>query len=475
VTTLTLCSHRDIRLIAINQDKLGAQATLTAVYTQDGGLNLLDIVQKPVLTPQQRKEAETARQLAFGSNSSAMTTCDYDAIPTAQKWKFIAAPGGDGTIIQSEDGTSCLSSQGPGILPCTACAKGAKSHCHWDTSTGYSGESGHQGRANETTAQIKSKVDGKCLKFSAASRGGRGLYMEQCNIDPANCVIKRCFYSANLGDEEWYLSDNGQLIASFVRGNGHQIPPVMLDGSDNIDEGAIVTGDNSTFQGPFAGLGQPTSRCGKIRGAKDMGTSAMCKNTTFDGRIFVPLGEMQRRCAADPRCAGFSQDTKDGQPYFRPLSSITSITADPKWHTWTKGKPPPLPPPAPPPAPPTPKDWYDQVDVPFCLATEPSSSPPKEPAQPPPVSVPNGCGTPTLLVFAGPLSNGDIAVGLANKCTGSHTITATWKDIGAKTGTVYSVRDVIAHKDLPDASKSVSAAVGEHDISVLRLTPKTDL
>jgi hypothetical protein len=135
--------------------------------------------------------------------------------------------------------------------------------------------------------------------------------------------------------------------------------------------------------------------------------------------------------------------------------------------------PKPGPPPSPPP-PPTPQDWFDQVDPPFCLATEPSTSPPKEPAKPPEITADLDCkaGSATLLVFAGPLSAGKIAVGLANKCAGNHTITATWKDIGAKPGTHYTVRDAIAHKDLPDATSSVSATVGEHDISVLVLTPK---
>jgi hypothetical protein len=43
-------------------------------------------------------------------------------------------------------------------------------------------------QANETTAQIKAKSDGRCLKFSAPSRGGKGLYMEACNEDPPNCI-----------------------------------------------------------------------------------------------------------------------------------------------------------------------------------------------------------------------------------------------------------------------------------------------
>ena len=133
-----------------------------------------------------------------------------------------------------------------------------------------------------------------------------------------------------------------------------------------------------------------------------------------------------------------------------------------------------MPRPGPAPAPPIPQDWFDEVDPPFCLATEPSSSPPKEPAKPPEITADLGCkpDSATLLVFAGPLSAGKIAVGLVNKCTGNHTITASWKDIGAKPGTNYAVRDAIAHKDLPDASSTVSAAVGEHDISVLVLTPK---
>ena len=62
---------------------------------------------------------------------------------------------------------------------------------------------GNKGRANETTAQIKSPDGKACLKFSAPSRGGSGLTMETCNTDPQNCVVKRCFYSDNLGDEMW--------------------------------------------------------------------------------------------------------------------------------------------------------------------------------------------------------------------------------------------------------------------------------
>ena len=79
-------------------------------------------------------------------------------------------------------------------------------------------------------------------------------------------------------------------------------------------------------------------------------------------------------------------------------------------------------------------------------------SPPKQPSQPPPITASLACTSahPTLLVFAGPLSGGSIAVGLANKCTGGHNITASWKDNRAKAGATYKVRDVINHQDLAD-------------------------
>ena len=38
---------------------------------------------------------------------------------------------------------------------------------------------------------------------------------------------------------------------------------------------------------------------------------------------------------------------------------------------------------------------------------------------------------PTLLVFAGPLAGGAIAVGLSNKCSGQQVIKASFEDIGA--------------------------------------------
>ena len=151
----------------------------------------------------------------------------------------------------------------------------------------------------------------------------------------ASDVVLHLLIFQSLGDEEWYLSDSGQLIASFVRGNGHQIPP--LDADDSSVSSA------EAFYGPFNQLlGGPNDRCGNLRGAHDMGTTPMCKNTTQDGKLFVSLSEIKSRCSADgPKCSGFAQDTGDGKPYFRPLMGKLAIARDPKWATWTKGPPPP--------------------------------------------------------------------------------------------------------------------------------------
>lgn len=173
----------------VNQDKLGVQAALTAVYNQSGGENLL--LSSPTVgtegTSGTNQEQDTewlaARAAeAFATNSSYMTTCDYQEGPAPPTQSFSFEYTSLGTKIKSKDGKSCLSSEGsggvPGLVSCTAC----KSDCLWDTESGYSGWNGHKGKANETTAQIKSKVDGKCLKFTAVARGGRGLYMETCNV-----------------------------------------------------------------------------------------------------------------------------------------------------------------------------------------------------------------------------------------------------------------------------------------------------
>ena len=64
----------------INQDPLGVQAALTAVYDRSGGENLLRVrptTTTAAATPAAAAAAERAA-VAFATNSSAMTTCDCE-------------------------------------------------------------------------------------------------------------------------------------------------------------------------------------------------------------------------------------------------------------------------------------------------------------------------------------------------------------------------------------------------------------
>mmetsp|Transcript_50740 Transcript_50740/g.99422 ORF Transcript_50740/g.99422 Transcript_50740/m.99422 type:complete len:704 (+) Transcript_50740:1-2112(+) len=419
-------------LIAVNQDALGKQAELTAVYLQEDGPNQL----RSLL----RQAYEPPNTLEFKTGNQAMTTCDYGqgAGPASQVWSFMPGDVAGATRIQSTNG-KCLSNlnMSTPLVDCDNCGSGS---CDWNVKN-----------ANVTLSQISAvggPNDQLCLKFTTSN----GLYLETCNTDPPECQLHRCYYSANLGFEMWYLSEmSSQLIASYTH---TKIPPLS----------------SQDFHGPVPGRGvdaggDDNRRCGTLNGGHDT-TSPMCKNSTYDGRLYVSLSEIETRCTADRSCAGFSQDTKDGAPYFRPLSSITSIAADPKWTTWSKHV-------IPAPTPPSPSPWIDTVDPPYCLATSPSKNPPLQPPRPPAITASLTCSDshPTLLVFSGNLTGGAIVVGLVNKCSGTHTVTATWQDVGAKPGVSYHVRDLIEHKDLPDASGFVSASVGEHDISVLRLEP----
>jgi len=478
-------------LIAVNQDKLGKQASLVAVYTNAS--------QQEQPQPKLARAREEPQPLAdpldpFNANSPAMTTCDYgplDATPPAQSFRFAAVPtkyGGptEAVLIQSADGKMCLStasakgstvtgfsfSADPLVDCATHCVHqsvpgAADAPCLWNVKSSYLNGDVHDAMiANETSSQIRAAGDasfeGLCLKFNP--NNASGLYLEVCNVDPHECSLKRCFYSASLGNEMWYLAANGQLIASYTHTH---IPPMW--------QGARAA---SGFKGPFKGLDETDGN----RLCQPPGKSATCKGATADGKLLLPQAEVEARCAVDAECAGFGLCVKcapsapGGVGYFRPLKKVVKIVNDRKWIYWTKGDKPPTPPPGPPPpAPSPPGNWFDKVDAPYCLATAPSSRPPTEPPQPRALSVPNcdeeGNG-PVLVVFAGPLAGGDVVVGLANKCNGTHTITAHFGDIGAKAGTTYAVRDLMTGTSLPDATAQVSAQVGTHDIAVLRLSPK---
>lgn len=277
------------------------------------------------------------------------------------------------------------------------------------------------------------------------------------------------------------------------------------------------------WNGPIQGLpmpGQGNRRCGTCCGAKDT-ESAMCSNTTYDGKLYVKEEEIRKRCAADSSCVGYALDTTEGG-YFRPVTKISSIDgSDSKWKTWEKSTTPPTPPPKGklclatdgtklftetcldepaecsskrcansvrvrqlwfttqegqlissftdhhiPPVPLASRDAPGLINVPKCLATGPNANPPQPPVPPPSVraSLP-------LQVWAGKLSGGRVAVILVNADKSTAKVTANWEDVFLKKGTSVHVRDAVTHKDLGNAVDSVSANVPSHDVAVLVLTP----
>jgi hypothetical protein len=70
----------------------------------------------------------------------------------------------------------------------------------------------------------------------------------------------------------------------------------------------------------------------------------------------------------------------------------------------------------------------------------------------------------TSIVF---LSRGGVG-----ETTLSPVATMNYACNGCRKGATYTVRDTINHVDMADATSTVSAVVGEHDIAVLRLDPK---
>ncbi len=74
-------------------------------------------------------------------------------------------------------------------------------------------------------------------------------------------------------------------------------------------------------------------------------------------------------------------------------------------------------------------------------------------------------------IWARPLVDGTLAVGLFNRGPGPTTITAKFSDLGL-TGS-QMVRDLWLHKDLGRVSSQVSAAVPRHGAVLVRIgTPK---
>ena len=76
-----------------------------------------------------------------------------------------------------------------------------------------------------------------------------------------------------------------------------------------------------------------------------------------------------------------------------------------------------------------------------------------------------------LEVWAGPLSNGGIAVVLFNRSPGDDEIVANWIDIGATAGAAYDVFDVWAGVNRGKFSNAYTAAVPARATVYLVLSP----
>jgi alpha-galactosidase len=86
----------------------------------------------------------------------------------------------------------------------------------------------------------------------------------------------------------------------------------------------------------------------------------------------------------------------------------------------------------------------------------------------------------SLQVWVKPLVNGDWAVCFLNRSSKTKQIDFNWqneivndelskRELNAKT-TTYKLRDLWLKKDVGDTKKSLKAAIGSHDVLVLKLT-----
>lgn len=125
-------------LIAVNQDPLGKQAMLVAVYN-DRGDNLIVDAAKAKQAAQE--QAQPQQQGRFETNSTAVTTCDYveGNPPAPQMWKFTPATTTHGSssssssnvLIQSADGASCLTTSTLVPVDCKSACDGGQSTTHY--------------------------------------------------------------------------------------------------------------------------------------------------------------------------------------------------------------------------------------------------------------------------------------------------------------------------------------------------------
>ena len=58
--------------------------------------------------------------------------------------------------------------------------------------------------------------------------------------------------------------------------------------------------------------------------------------STSDGKLYISDSEIRARCTADATCVGWSKYVGRRRTYFRPVTSISSVASDTKWHTYKK-------------------------------------------------------------------------------------------------------------------------------------------
>ena len=77
----------------------------------------------------------------------------------------------------------------------------------------------------------------------------------------------------------------------------------------------------------------------------------------------------------------------------------------------------------------------------------------------------------TAQAFSRRLHDGSVALVMLNRRDrGSLTLTVTWAELGVAASGPCKVRDLIAQKDLPDATGSFSASVGPHEAQMVRVS-----
>jgi hypothetical protein len=212
---------------------------------------------------------------------------------------------------------------------------------------------------------LSSYIHSKGMKFgiylaaatTTCAGGAGGLYHEANDAQTfAEWQVDYLKYD-NCGEIDLQSYAKFQTMRDSLNATGRLIEYSF---EPHICRGATTAGtlaaepNSSVFEGPFVGVPEPSASnhyCGTCCGANPKLQPAMCKGSTcgHNSMLNVSLEEMMRRCAADPLCAGFANDTSvedvgadcwlvsPGPNHFRAVKKVASVNAqDSKWRTWRK-------------------------------------------------------------------------------------------------------------------------------------------